>query len=196
MLGFFFKNSKNTKIFQGYFIQFSLWGIIIITTSKDKTATAAAINGGNIMTDYNNDKFDGMNEVPSEETPITNETPSEENLNSTDVSSNDIYSSSSPEEPGAQDEGSYEWNAEPKEETTEYHYSYINGNNRNAAHNPNKYEDEYNAYRAARGSNEYNRDDSNPYSSDYYGGYSEDNSRKYYYQSDHSCYQFSHRLLL
>ena len=158
MLGFFFKNSKNTKIFQGYFIQFSLWGIIIITTSKDKTATAAAINGGNIMTDYNNDKFDGMNEVPSEETPITNETPSEENLNSTDVSSNDIYSSSSHEEPEAQDEGSYEWNAEPKEETTEYHYSYINGNNTDAEHNPNNYNDNYSSYGTSNTSQSYQSD--------------------------------------
>ena len=110
------------------------------------------------MTDYNNDKFDGMNEVQSEETPITNETPSEENLNSTDVSSNDIYSSSPHEEPEAQDEGSYEWNAEPKEETTEYHYSYINGNNADAEHNPNNYNDNYSSYGTSNTSQSYQSD--------------------------------------
>ena len=42
----------------------------------------------------------------------------------------------------AQEEGSYEWNAE-SDRSGEYHYSYINGNNSDAAHNPNNYENAY-----------------------------------------------------
>ena len=151
------------------------------------------------MTDYNNDRFDGMNEVPSDEAPITdnfpteetqvtNEVPAQQDFSSNDVESNDIYSSSLPEQPEAQEEGSYEWNAEPKEENTEYHYSYINGNNANAEHNPNNYNDNYSPYGAANTAQSHNSDSfsdnsnaqssnqqTNPYSYNYsntYNGYS------------------------
>ncbi len=40
-------------------------------------------------------------------------------------------------------ESSYEWNAESERDSSEYHYSYINGNNRSASHNPNNYDDAY-----------------------------------------------------
>lgn len=43
---------------------------------------------------------------------------------------------------GADTEASYEWNTEKADSRTggsEYHYSYVNGNNRDASHNPNRY---------------------------------------------------------
>ena len=43
---------------------------------------------------------------------------------------------------GADTEASYEWNTEKTDNRTggsEYHYSYVNGNNRDASHNPNRY---------------------------------------------------------
>lgn len=43
------------------------------------------------------------------------------------------------------EEGSYEWNSERGYQNGEYHYSYINGANSDAPHNPNNYEDNYSA---------------------------------------------------
>ena len=125
------------------------------------------------MKDFDNDFYDNYKND-------YDETPTEETSFDDDSEYEDLFSSSEEVQEAENNyESSYEWNSDSTTRGSgEYHYSYINGNNRNAAHNPNKYEDEYNAYRAARGSNEYNRDDSNPYSSDYYGGYSEDNSRR------------------
>ena len=40
-------------------------------------------------------------------------------------------------------ESSYEWNSDRNYSDGEYHYSYINGNNMNADHNPNNYDDAY-----------------------------------------------------
>ena len=43
---------------------------------------------------------------------------------------------------GADTEASYEWNTEKTDSRSggsEYHYSYVNGNNRDASHNPNRY---------------------------------------------------------
>ena len=42
-------------------------------------------------------------------------------------------------------ESSYEWNSPEKKDYSggEYHYSYVNGNNENASHNPNNYENAY-----------------------------------------------------
>lgn len=113
------------------------------------------------MTDYNKDNFDGINETPSEETPVTNELPKEENLEEDIAQIDDIYSSSSNEETGAQKEGSYEWNAEPKENASEYHYSYINGKNAEAEHNPNNYNDNYSSYGTSNTSQSYQSDSYN-----------------------------------
>lgn len=98
--------------------------------------------------DYNNDEY-----TPQDTTPEKTE---------------DIFSSS---EPTAQ-ESSYEWNSGVGSNTTnndipkstEYHYSYVNGNNETASHNPNNYE---NAYSSSNNtgytSNSYNT--SQPYTS-------------------------------
>ena len=97
------------------------------------------------MKDYNDD-FNEMNEIPVSD-------------NSSDIGSENIYSAQnneevpesveaqtyediagSSEEPKAAPESSYEWNAEDKTESGEYHYSYVNGNNSSASHNPNNYD--------------------------------------------------------
>ena len=64
----------------------------------------------------------------------------------------DIKSSSadtqeqSSEQENASGENSYEWNSDSTQQQTssnEYHYSYVNGNNENASHNPNNYDNAY-----------------------------------------------------
>lgn len=78
-------------------------------------------------------------------------------------------------------ESSYEWNADSDRRDSEYHYSYINGNNSGAAHNPNNYEDAYSAS-GSRQDGYYGSGypSSNPYSSNY--GYGAgDNTQVYNY---------------
>lgn len=116
------------------------------------------------MKDYDNNFYDeynnGLNEAPKDE-------PSD------DSGYEDLFSSSEEVEQAEHNyESSYEWNSDSNARDGEYHYSYINGNNSDAAHNPNNYEDEYNAYRAAGKANEYGGSDSNPYSSQPYNSYS------------------------
>ncbi len=115
--------------------------------------------------DYTSDYNTDNNEIPNEETPIE-ETPNEETPNEetpietasvdetpvyeapkTDESEYEDVFSSAGENNSADAESSYEWNArtEPKE-SGEYHYSYINGNNQNAEHNPNNYENGFSGY--------------------------------------------------
>ena len=119
------------------------------------------------MKDHDNDFYDNYkndyDEIPTEETSVDDGSEYE-----------DLFSSSQEvQEAENSYESSYEWNSDSNSRGSgEYHYSYINGNNRNAAHNPNNYEDEYNAYRASRGSGEYTGNESNPYSSSPYNSYS------------------------
>ncbi len=124
------------------------------------------------MTDYNNDYNDFSG------TPAGNDTENEER--------EDIFSSSEAEKAESEYESSYEWNGDPDEKSSgEYHYSYINGNNSDADHNPNNYDsvyaDNYSGY-SDTGSGYDGRNtaygsgagQSNPYSSGYdaAGGYS------------------------
>lgn len=79
------------------------------------------------------------------------------------------------------EESSYEWNADSNRRDSEYHYSYINGNNSSAAHNPNNYDDAYTAtgsHQEGYYDNAYSS--ANPYSSNYgYGA--ADNTQVYNY---------------
>lgn len=52
----------------------------------------------------------------------------------------DIHSTSKEAQSNNPSESSYEWNSEPASTTSEYHYSYVNGNNQTADHNPNNYD--------------------------------------------------------
>ncbi len=66
----------------------------------------------------------------------------------------DIFSSSKDDTSSSSEESSYEWNSKKDDgfSNTEYHYSYVNGNNENASHNPNNYE---NAYSSEPSNNNY-----------------------------------------
>lgn len=119
------------------------------------------------MKDYNNDFYDGnkndYDKIPTEESSVDNGS-EYENL---------FSSSQEDQEAENKYESSYEWNSGSNPQGSgEYHYSYINGNNRDAVHNPNNYKDEYDAYKANPGSGEYNSNASNPYSSSPYNSYS------------------------
>lgn len=86
------------------------------------------------MSDFYNDNNDLRND---------NSTEFESNTNNAE----NIYSSSqsTTEEPEKTQENSYEWNSQKDNSYSngEYHYSYVNGNNENASHNPNNYENAY-----------------------------------------------------
>lgn len=60
-------------------------------------------------------------------------------------------------------EGSYEWNADGTEKGNEYHYSYVNGNNQTAPHNPNNYDNDYSTRVTANDYEQYNNTNNNPY---------------------------------
>lgn len=60
-------------------------------------------------------------------------------------------------------EGTYEWNADGTEKGNEYHYSYVNGNNQTAPHNPNNYDNAYSANVTANNYEQYNNTNNNPY---------------------------------
>ena len=135
------------------------------------------------MSDFDNNYYDDHSK-DYDETPVDETS----KVESSDYE--DLYSSSdeaqSTEEIKAEEtnteeikteesyESSYEWNGDSTPRDGEYHYSYINGNNRNAVHNPNNYEDEYNAYRTSRGTDTqgYQSSGSNPYQSGRYNSYS------------------------
>lgn len=99
----------------------------------------------------------------------------------------DVYSSSqnTDEETVASKENSYEWNSQKENGTSssEYHYSYVNGNNENAPHNPNNYQNAYssssnNAYTSANfNTNSASQDNVASYGSPYSGHYNSANSQ-------------------
>ena len=110
--------------------------------------------------DFNNDYTKDYNEIPKDETPIEDtpiddtpaedfsapEASSEATAETNETEYEDLFSSTT-EDKSADAESSYEWNAKnEQQESGEYHYSYINGNNQNAEHNPNNYESGYSGY--------------------------------------------------
>ena len=77
------------------------------------------------------------------EEPVQQPEPNEEPIQQTDSYEEPVQHTESYEEPAQEtepSESSYEWNAEDKTESGEYHYSYVNGNNSSASHNPNNYD--------------------------------------------------------
>lgn len=124
------------------------------------------------MTDkYNKDFYDDY------ETPKTPE--NEENIDNTN-SYDDISSSSTSENSeNSQNGGSYEWNtdtcASSDNAASEYHYSYVNGQNQNANHNPNNYDEPY---------TKQNTDTQNAYANSYQNNSTDTNS----YQSQYNGY--------
>lgn len=111
------------------------------------------------MSDYYNDNNDFNN---------GNNPPENQNTNS-----NDVYSSSDRTSSDSKaNESSYEWNSNSSQTDSngEYHYSYINGNNENASHNPNNYESAYST------PNSFNTTSDNPDSQNTYSSASYSNS--------------------
>lgn len=100
----------------------------------------------------------------------------------------DGYTGTSSEQPV---ESSYEWNSERSSHKTdgEYHYSYINGNNADASHNPNNYDSAYSSAQSdysSYGADDYQSTDystqSNPYSDYSYQGANTYSENPYSYQ--------------
>lgn len=80
-------------------------------------------------------------------------------------------------------EASYEWNSDKndnKSNSTEYHYSYVNGNNKDASHNPNRYNEptQYSSQNTSSGySNNYHNPNTNTYDNYQSNGYTAQNQQ-------------------
>lgn len=103
---------------------------------------------------------------------------------------NDIYSDNAENTPESNTdipqknaEASYEWNADKsdnKSDSTEYHYSYVNGNNKDASHNPNRYNEptQYSSQNTSSGySNNYQNPNTNAYDNYQSNGYTAQNQQ-------------------
>lgn len=83
-------------------------------------------------------------------------------------------------------ENSYEWNANSSADSSkttggEYHYSYVNGNNENASHNPNRYENAYSEPKKSQSdySSNTSYSQTSGYTSNYSGGYANNSQNPY-----------------
>ena len=103
---------------------------------------------------------------------------------------NDIYSGNAENTPESNTdipqknaEASYEWNSDKsdnKSDSTEYHYSYVNGNNKDASHNPNRYNEptQYSSQNTSSGySNNYQNPNTNAYDNYQSIGYTAQNQQ-------------------
>ena len=103
---------------------------------------------------------------------------------------NDIYSGNAENTPESNTdipqknaEASYEWNSDKsdnKSDSTEYHYSYVNGNNKDASHNPNRYNEptQYSSQNTSSGySNNYQNPNTNAYDNYKSNGYTAQNQQ-------------------
>lgn len=95
-------------------------------------------------------------------------------------------------------ESSYEWNSGSSSQTSEsvnqneYHYSYINGNNQNASHNPNKYDNAYSSGTVASGdvNSGQGKDSYNPYASQSVGYTHSQNYQSNAGYNQHNTYNY------
>ena len=103
---------------------------------------------------------------------------------------NDIYSGNAENKPESNTdipqknaEASYEWNSDKsdnKSDSTEYHYSYVNGNHKDASHNPNRYNEptQYSSQNTSSGySNNYQNPNTNAYDNYQSNGYTAQNQQ-------------------
>lgn len=118
------------------------------------------------MSDY----YNNNNHFENGDNPLENQ----------NTGSNDVYSSSDiSSDESKQTESSYEWNSNSSQNNSsgEYHYSYVNGNNENASHNPNNYENAYSAPKASQTSTDSFNPQGTGYSDSYTNtGYSRSSS--------------------
>lgn len=146
------------------------------------------------MSDYLKNQFDdfeNQNENnASENEAITYEdiTSSSEPVESVETSpaAESFDSADAIEETASADESSYEWNTDkPQSTDSEYHYSYVNGSNSTAPHNPNNYDNAYSAQRryGSTGYSSYQQpQQSSPYGTQYRGAYNSGYSSQGYQQ--------------
>ncbi len=146
------------------------------------------------MSDYLKNQFDdfeNQNENnASENEAITYEdiTSSSEPVESVETSpaAESFDSADAIEDTASADESSYEWNTDkPQSTDSEYHYSYVNGSNSTAPHNPNNYDNAYSAQRryGSTGYSSYQQpQQSSPYGTQYRGGYNSGYSSQGYQQ--------------
>lgn len=118
------------------------------------------------MSDY----YNNNNHFENGDNPLENQ----------NTGSNDVYSRSDiSSDESKQTESSYEWNSNSSQNNSsgEYHYSYVNGNNENASHNPNNYENAYSAPKASQTSTDSFNPQGTGYSDSYTNtGYSSSSS--------------------
>ena len=120
------------------------------------------------MADYFKNQNNPFENTSGEPVPETPETEAKEEY---------IEETAAPSE--VSDEGSYEWNADrgsaesASGTDSEYHYSYVNGRNSDASHNPNNYDSAYSAP-GSQSSYGYQPQQSNPY-----GGYRQSGYQSY-----------------
>lgn len=113
---------------------------------------------------------------------------------------NDIYSGNAENTPESNTdipqknaEASYEWNSDKsdnKSDSTEYHYSYVNGNNKDASHNPNRYNEptQYSSQNTSSGySNNYQNPNTNAYTAQNQQSQNVYNSQPYGTAPNHSA---------
>lgn len=81
-------------------------------------------------------------------------------------------------------EGSYEWNPPSHQTSGEYHYSYVNGNNETASHNPNNYDNAY----SSTDYNSYSTPNAQSASSSYGSTYSEYSQQPQYTSTPYPGY--------
>ena len=146
------------------------------------------------MSDYLKNQFDdfeNQNENnASENEAITYEdiTSSSEPVESVETSpaAESFDSADAIEDTASADESSYEWNTDkPQSTDSEYHYSYVNGSNSTAPHNPNNYDNAYSAQRryGSTGYSSYQQpQQSSPYGTQYRGGFNSGYSSQGYQQ--------------
>lgn len=126
---------------------------------------------------YFNDNIFDENSGTNEPEKSFEEAPAEESVSGYDTTRDmyDGYDYSTEQTQAVQasepvQESSYEWNSDRNYSDGEYHYSYINGANKNADHNPNNYDDAYSNSAYQRGYSEDVYSDSrsaNPYAEQY-----------------------------
>ncbi|MCD8025618.1 MAG: trypsin-like peptidase domain-containing protein [Clostridiales bacterium] len=119
---------------------------------------------------FNDNGFDESNNSQSNtaesDANVNSEPASDFSASSTDASDNSQFTPDSPgtasgdlqfeaESTPQNKESSYEWNAGGSSSSGEYHYSYVNGNNENAAHNPNNYDNAYSSAQYSSTNNSY-----------------------------------------
>lgn len=122
------------------------------------------------MSDYNNYNNGSTNGEEYNGYPADDQNSYNDNSYSADNQSGYADNGYSSENNIPAQESSYEWNSETNSASGEYRHSYINGNNSNASHNPNNYDQ---AYSTPNDAAQYDYGYSQNAGSESYGGYSQ-----------------------